>query len=83
MINLPLDKKEHLAGGAILAIAFFIIMKCPPLAAVAIDVMLIAFGWEALQWYRKEGTPDIWDALATTAGGVIVVAIIAAIQHFF
>lgn len=32
-----------------------------------------AFGvfYELQQWYRKEGQPDVWDALATTLPGAL------------
>ena len=40
---------------------------------LAIAVGGIVFGafYEFQQWYRKEGQPDVWDAIATALPGVI------------
>jgi hypothetical protein len=40
---------------------------------LAIAVGGIVFGafYELQQWYRKEGQPDVWDAIATALPGVV------------
>jgi len=40
---------------------------------LALFLGCVAFGvfYEWQQWYRKEGTPDLWDALATALPGAI------------
>ena len=68
---IPKDKLQHLAMGA---------GACAVLAAVhhlsvglAMLIGAAAFGvfYEVQQWYRKEGTPDPWDALATALPGLV------------
>jgi len=40
---------------------------------LAVAIGGIAFGvfYELQQWYRKEGQPDVWDAIATSSPGVV------------
>jgi hypothetical protein len=40
---------------------------------VAVAIGGIAFGvfYEFQQWYRKEGQPDAWDAIATALPGIV------------
>jgi hypothetical protein len=43
---------------------------------LALFLGCFAFGvfYEWQQWYRKEGHPDVWDALATALPGLIAYA---------
>jgi hypothetical protein len=40
---------------------------------LAVAIGGIAFGvfYEFQQWYRKEGQPDVWDAIATALPGIV------------
>ena len=69
---IPRDKLQHLAMGVgstiVLAAIHFLSL------GVAVAVGGIAFGvfYEFQQWYRKEGQPDAWDAIATALPGIVV-----------
>lgn len=67
---LPPDKANHFVYGAVVAALglFF-----GPLPAAAM-VLLVGFGKELYDLVSGRGTPDGTDALATVAGGAVVVA---------
>lgn len=72
------DKRQHLAGGALVALGTLGLLWVaqrfgwPP--ALALAGAAVGFGFEALQKFRGEGTPDPKGALATTAGACVVAA---------
>jgi hypothetical protein len=70
------DKQQHFLMGAACTAGLWAIHFLPVWAAVAIGGVLFAVFYEAQQWYRKEGVPDVWDAIATALPGVIVGAIL-------
>lgn len=65
------DKLQHMAMGAGACVVLVVVHSMP----IGLGLLLgcAAFGvfYEWQQWYRKEGTPDAWDALATTLPGLI------------
>lgn len=67
--SIPADKVYHFAGGAIL---FAVLLPfAGPVYAVA-SVVVIGFAKELYDAMNKANhTPDIWDALATAAGGLL------------
>jgi hypothetical protein len=67
LLKLPHDKALHfIAGVLIYAVAHFI---HPAVGMVAVTVA--AVGKEVYDWFRRDRhTPDLWDAVATMAGGV-------------
>lgn len=67
---LPHDKANHFVYGAIVACAGLFIS---PLASAA-AVLVVAFGKEIYDLVTKRGTPDGTDALASIAGGTVVLA---------
>lgn len=66
--DLPDDKAKHLIVGVLVyAIAHFV----SPIVGLA-AVVVAAVGKEIYDWFHKEShTPDVWDAIATIAGGVL------------
>ena len=69
---IPKDKLLHLAMGAgAVAITLVVIELARHNLGAALALMTTAFGvfYEAQQWWRKEGTVDPWDAVATAAPG--------------
>jgi hypothetical protein len=68
MINLPYDKALHfIVGVLIYAAAHFI---SPVVGMVAVTIA--AVGKEVYDWFHRDRhTPDVWDAVATIAGGVV------------
>lgn len=68
------DKLLHVAMGvgAVLVTLVVIELARHNLGA-ALALMTTAFGvfYEAQQWYRREGTVDYWDAVATAAPGFV------------
>ena len=66
-----IDKLQHIGMGigACLVLAGLHHMSL----GLALFLGCAAFGvfYEWQQWYRKEGHPDVWDALATTLPGAI------------
>lgn len=67
--SIPADKVFHFAGGAIL-FAVLLPFTGPVYALAA--VVVIGFAKELYDALNKEShTPDLWDALATAAGGLL------------
>lgn len=69
------DIQQHMLGGVIIAMMLYTI-ELFDLAwqwRVFIEGSLAVWGWEFLQWYRKEGQPDPWDAIAGQVGLAVVV----------
>lgn len=64
------DKLQHVGMGAA-ACAVLAALHVMPLG-LALLLGCAAFGifYELQQWYRKEGTPDPWDAVATALPGL-------------
>ena len=73
---IPKDKQQHLLMGASCAAVLWAIHFAPVWSAVAIGSVLFGVFYEVQQWYRKEGIPDVWDAIATALPGVLVGAIL-------
>lgn len=69
--QLPADKANHLAYGAALACAGALVHS--PLAG-AVLCAVFAIGKEVLDRARKSGQPELLDAVATLAGGAVVLA---------
>ena len=69
---IPKDKLQHLAMGFGLTLFLSGIYFLPLGWAVAIAGIVFGVFYEYQQWYRKEGQPDIWDAVATASPGVVV-----------
>ena len=73
-MNIPKDKILHIAMGVFaVLITLAVIELARHNLGAALAVMTTAFGvfYEAQQWWRKEGTVDPWDALATAAPGFV------------
>lgn len=66
--TLPADKANHLAYGALLAC----VGAFHSVAAGAVLCVVFAVGKEVLDRVRKTGQPEPADALATIAGGALV-----------
>ena len=68
---IPKDKLLHLGMGVgstvVLAAIHFLSLGW----AVAIGGIVFGVFYEAQQWYRKEGQPDAWDAIATALPGIV------------
>ena len=71
---IPRDKLLHIGMGVgAVAITLVVIMLARLNLGAALALMTTAFGvfYEGQQWWRKEGTVDPWDALATAAPGFV------------
>ena len=71
---IPRDKLLHIGMGiGAVAITLVVIMLARLNLGAALALMTTAFGvfYEVQQWWRKEGTVDPWDALATAAPGFV------------
>lgn len=67
--QLPADKVAHFAGGTIL-----FALAVPFIGAMyaVVAVTIIGFAKEVYDSVNKDThTPDVWDALATAAGGLL------------
>ena len=68
------DKVKHLTAGAIIAAGFGIALT--PLAGLALGIAA-GVGKEVWDSFGN-GTPDVWDAVATIAGALAVFVILEA-----
>ena len=69
---IPKDKLLHIAMGVgAVAITLVVIELARHNLGAALALMTTAFGvfYEAQQWYRRDGTVDVMDAVATAAPG--------------
>ena len=76
---IPKDKQQHLLMGAACTAVLWVIHFLPVWAAVAIGGVLFGVFYEVQQWYRKEGVPDVWDAIATALPGIAAGVVLFAI----
>lgn len=73
-MNIPKDKLLHVAMGVgAVGITLVVVKLAQHNLGAALALMTTAFGvfYEAQQWYRREGTVDPWDAIATAAPGFV------------
>jgi hypothetical protein len=74
---IPLDKRYHLVFGAATAAVMVLNLYLFILLGWAWSAMAAAaevgIGYELVQKIRKEGTPDVTDAVAVIVGGLLVV----------
>lgn len=71
-MNLPLlphDKANHLAYSAAIASVMALVT---PLWVAAVACVGLALGKELIDYVGQQGTPDAWDAVASIAGGTLV-----------
>jgi len=66
------DKIQHLAMGVGSTVVLGAIHFLPIGWAVAIGGIVFGIFYEFQQWYRKEGQPDAWDAVATALPGIVI-----------
>jgi hypothetical protein len=66
------DKLQHLAMGFGSTVVLGAIHFLPIGWAVAIGGIVFGIFYEFQQWYRKEGQPDAWDAVATALPGIVI-----------
>jgi hypothetical protein len=66
------DKIQHLAMGVGSTVVLGAIHFLPVGWAVAIGGIVFGIFYEFQQWYRKEGQPDAWDAVATALPGIVI-----------
>ena len=65
--KLPHDKALHVIVGLLAYMVFHFVSPVAGLAATAVA----AVGKEIYDWFNRDRhTPDLWDAVATIAGGV-------------
>ncbi len=69
-IPVPLDKQAHFASGALLGIAMF--MLTDSIGISFVSVSLVAMFKEIYDLlHRNKHTPDVWDWVATSLGGLL------------
>lgn len=66
------DKLQHLAMGLGSTVVLGAIHFLPLGVAIAIGGIVFSVFYEFQQWYRKEGQPDVLDAVATALPGVVI-----------
>ena len=81
---LPKDKLLHIALGvlsiicAVMALSIYADFGVGPTLAYTTTVVGVLY--EVQQWYRREGQPDIYDALATAAPGWVAWALLEVLK---
>ena len=79
---IPQDKANHIVYGALISIvslaSSLLIFRVPPARALVLAMCVtVVMGWlkEAYDTrHRDKHTPDPWDIVATSAGGVLAMA---------
>lgn len=73
--GIPADKQMHFLSGAILATAILLVTGSPSVSFVSVS--LVAMLKEVYDLLHKDKhTPDVWDWVATTLGGLLGTAIV-------
>ena len=67
-----IDKLQHIAMGAGACVALLMLHSLPLGLALFLGCAIFGVFYEVQQWYRKDGQPDVLDALATTLPGALV-----------
>lgn len=67
---IPKDKLQHVAMGAGACVVLAAVHYLPVNLAMLIGAVAFGVFYELQQWYRKEGQPDVWDAVATALPGL-------------
>jgi len=67
--NIPADKVAHFAAGAILFAVALPFLGAQYALTLAVIAGFVKELYDALN--KENHTPDIWDALVTSAGGVL------------
>ena len=77
---IPRDKLLHLALGVLAILCAYVALWINSLfglgACMAYTTTAVGVLYEVQQWFRKEGQPDPWDALATAAPGWVAWALL-------
>lgn len=68
---IPKDKLQHMAMGAGACVVLAGLHYMPIGVALFLGCAIFGVFYELQQWYRKEGAPDPWDAVATALPGLI------------
>ena len=82
-MNIPKDKIQHLimGAGAVAATLIAVWIAQHSLGgACAFITTLFAVFYEAQQLYRREGQPDVMDAIATAAPGWLAWAVLEVLK---
>lgn len=83
-MNIPRDKLLHIALGllalacALAALMIHALFGLGP--TLAYTTTAVGVLYEVQQWYRREGQPDIYDALATAAPGWVAWALLEVLK---
>ena len=73
------DKLQHFFAGVIIAAVLYPFIGHYALLTAIVIGLLKEYVFDVLfPW----GTPDIWDAIATTFGGLAVSLIVLVVRHF-
>lgn len=71
---IPRDKILHIGMGVGAVVITLLVIELSYFnLGAALALMTTSFGvfYEVQQWWRKEGTVDLWDALATASPGFV------------
>jgi hypothetical protein len=80
-LSLGTDKRDHLLLGVLVAIGAYLLVGSG-IAFVAVALLIlcgVAIGKEVFD-STGYGTPDIWDAVFTVIGGVVMIIILWYVQ---
>lgn len=72
---IPRDKLLHILAGALIAAATWAVSG--DAAAGIVAAVVIGAGKELWDAGQPDHTPDVWDAIATAAGGVLLWAVVS------
>lgn len=68
---IPKDKMMHLSMGVGVCVVLVIVRHVTIGLGLLIGCATFGVFYELQQWYRKEGQPELLDALATAAPGIL------------
>jgi len=75
------DKLMHFGGGIVLAAFGATLTYLPPIEAGLALAAAVGIGKEVWDKLTGRGTPEVMDAVATFAGGVLLVALLGAFTY--
>ena len=79
-MNIPRDKVLHIALGVLAILCAYVALWVNSLfglgPCLAYTTTAVGVLYEVQQWYRKEGQPDLYDAIYTAAPGWVAWALL-------
>jgi len=77
---IPKDKQMHILMGIGACVVLAVVHHVTLGLGLLIGCAALGIFYEVQQWYRKEGQPELMDALATASPGIVAYIVLEAVK---